>query len=625
MRVAWVAGLFGALLFIIPGLASAEPRIALIIANSNYKGDIGSLKNPVNDGKLVGEALKKVGFNVRLVTDGDQTAMKKALNGFSEDLAKAGSSATGLFYYAGHGLQVSGQNYLVPVSANIKREGDVDLEALSAEAVLKVLNFSGVKVQIVILDACRNNPLMRSFRGNTMGLAKVDAPIGSFVAYSTAPGSVAADGQGANSPFATALATEVQKPGASIEEMFRNVRAKVIADTDSQQVPWDSSSLTAPFYFSKDFSAAGSSAAVEQAFWQSIQSSTDPSDFEAYLKKFPKGTFVDLANNRVKALKEGAATAQAAQPAAAAAPTQTAALAQPAGGSKSIEVTPPPANLKPGQVFKDCADCPEMVVIPGGSFMMGSPDSESGRDSSEGPQHKETIPRAFAMSKFEVTVEQYKRFMDATGRDPGATCWYYRDEAEEWLPKEGRTFSDPGFTQTKTDPALCLNYGDARAYAAWLSKVTGQTYRLPGEAEWEYAARAGTKTARYWGDSDKDQCAYANGADQMWNKKYPKDPGFNPACSDGYAFTAPVGKFKPNAFGLYDMLGNSWELTQDCLTGSYSTNDSMGVPQLGACEKRAIRGASYGRGSKFLRAATRGGMKEDVRGVTNSIRLVREL
>jgi formylglycine-generating enzyme required for sulfatase activity len=626
MRVAWVAGLLGALLLILPGLASAEPRIALIIANSNYKGDIGSLKNPVNDGKLVGEALKKVGFNVRLVTDGDQTAMKKALNGFGEDLAKAGSGATGLFYYAGHGLQVSGQNYLVPVSANIKREGDVDLEALSAEAVLKVLNFSGVKVQIVILDACRNNPLMRSFRGNTMGLAKVDAPIGSFVAYSTAPGSVAADGQGANSPFATALAAEVQKPGASIEEMFRNVRAKVIADTDSQQVPWDSSSLTAPFYFSKDFSAAGSTAAVEQAFWQSIQGSTDPADFEAYLKKFPKGSFVDLAGNRVKALKEGAATAPAA---ASPQPTQTAALTEPSQpkslGTEAApaQLTPPPSNMKPGQVFKDCKNCPEMIVIPAGSFMMGSPESEAGRNASEGPQHKETIPRAFAMSKYVVTFAQYKEFMNTTGRDAGASCWYYRDDKKKWLPKEGFTFTDPGFLQESNSPAICLNVGDANAYAAWLSKLTGQTYRLPSEAEWEYAARAGTKTARYWGESADQQCSYANGADQTYHKEVPDDPGFA-GCNDGYFRTAPVGKFKPNAFGLYDMLGNAWQITQDCLTGGYDGSDHKGAPVQGACEKYAIRGGSWGRPPVNLRAAGRGGMAEEVRGVTNSIRLVRE-
>jgi formylglycine-generating enzyme required for sulfatase activity len=622
MRYAWVAGLLAAFLLSMPGLASAEPRIALIIANGTYGGDIGSLKNPVSDGKLMSEALKKVGFTVILVTDGDQRMMKKSLNDFSEALAKAGPTATGLFYYAGHGLQVSGENYLVPVGAHIKSEGDVDLEALSAEAVLKVLNFSGVKVQIVILDACRNNPLMRSFRGNTMGLAKVDAPIGSFVAYSTAPGSVAADGKGANSPFAAALATEVQKPGASIEEMFRNVRAKVIAETDSQQVPWDSSSLTAPFYFSKDFSAAGSTAAMDQVFWDSIKDSSDPADFQAYIKKFPKGTFVDLANNRLKDLKNTPPAAAPAQTAALAEPSQPKSLSTDA---PSAEVTPPPSNMKSGAVFQDCKDCPEMVVIPAGSFMMGSPDNETGRDSSEGPQHKETIPRAIAVSKYLVTYEEYKKFMDATGRDAGATCWYYRDEEDRWIPKDGRTYADPGFDQRSNSPAVCLNLGDARAYAAWLSKVTGQNYHLPSEAEWEYAARAGTKTARYWGDGDKDQCAYANGADQSWKKKYPKDPGFNPNCDDGYAFTAPVGSFKPNAFGLYDMLGNSWQLTQDCLSGGYSASDGKGVPQLGACEKHVIRGGSFGRGAKFLRSAYRGGMKEDVRGVSNSIRLVREL
>lgn len=135
MRYAWIAGLLGALLFIVPGSASAEPRIALIIANGTSGGDIGALKNPVSDGKRMVHSMKKVGFSVLLVTDGDQRSMKKALNDFSDSLAKAGPSSTGLFYYAGHGLQVAGKNYLVPVGANIKRENDVGLEALSAEDV----------------------------------------------------------------------------------------------------------------------------------------------------------------------------------------------------------------------------------------------------------------------------------------------------------------------------------------------------------------------------------------------------------------------------------------------------------------------------------------------------------
>jgi len=264
-----------------------------------------------------------------------------------------------------------------------------------------------------------------------------------------------------------------------------------------------------------------------------------------------------------------------------------------------------------------------MIVIPAGSFMMGSPESEAGRNASEGPQHKETIPRAFAMSKYVVTFAQYKEFMNATGRDAGASCWYYRDDKKLWLPKEGRTFTDPGFAQESNSPAICLNFGDANAYAAWLSKLTGQTYRLPSEAEWEYAARAGTKTARYWGESPDQQCSYANGADQAYHKEVPDDPGFA-GCNDGYFRTSPVGKFKPNAFGLYDMLGNAWQITQDCLTGGYDGSDHKGAPVLGACAKHAIRGGSWGRPPVNLRAAGRGGMAEEVRGVTNSIRLVRE-
>jgi formylglycine-generating enzyme required for sulfatase activity len=265
-----------------------------------------------------------------------------------------------------------------------------------------------------------------------------------------------------------------------------------------------------------------------------------------------------------------------------------------------------------------------MVVVPAGSFMMGSPDGENGHDQSEGPQHKETIPRAFAISEFVVTFAQYKKFMNDTGRDAGASCWYYRSDKNKWLPKEGLTFTDPGYSQQPDSPAVCLNIGDANAYAVWLSKQTGKSYRLPSEAEWEYAARAGTKTSRYWGDSPDQQCGYANGADQTFHKQVPDDPLFA-ACDDGSFKAAPVGKFKPNAFGLYDILGNTWQLTEDCLTGAYDGADHKGAPVNGACEKYAIRGGGWGRPPVDLRSAKRGGMSEEVRGVTNSIRLVREL
>ena len=192
-----------------------------------------------------------------------------------------------------------------------------------------------------------------------------------------------------------------------------------------------------------------------------------------------------------------------------------------------------------------------MVVIPAGSFMMGSPDGENGHDQSEGPQHKETIPRAFAMSKTVVTFAQYKKFMNDTGRDAGASCWYYRTDKNKWLPKEGLTFTDPGYQQQPDSPAVCLNIGDATAYAAWLSKQTGKNYRLPSEAEWEAAAigeaagdRLSDNRRRWpWGDARPSP---ANA-----NLDFAFDGPVDVACF-------PAGD---SAFGCRQMIGNTWEWT----------------------------------------------------------------
>ena len=307
-----------ALLLIAAG-AEAEPRVALVVGNSNYGGELGVLKNPVNDAKLIAASLRKVGFDVIEAEDADLTAMKRAISAFGEKLADAGSGATGLFFYAGHGLQVGGTNYLIPVHAEIRREADVDLEAISADLVMKQMAFAESAVNIVILDACRNNPLKRGFRDVSNGLAEIrQRPRGTFISYSTAPGDVAADGSGANSPYSTALAIEIAKPGASINDVFQAVRGDVMKATDAKQVPWDSNSLTAPFYFaaapataSTDGGAAktqgGGDSALEIAFWNSIKDSNNPKDYEAYLKKFPGGTFADLAANKLDALTAGAA------------------------------------------------------------------------------------------------------------------------------------------------------------------------------------------------------------------------------------------------------------------------------------------------------------------------------
>ncbi|WP_320500252.1 caspase family protein [Dongia rigui] len=310
--------------------AAAEPRIALVIGNADYGGDLGRLANPVNDAKLMAKSLTAVGFDVITVTDADQKDMKRAIGTFGEKLTAAGSDVTALFYYSGHGLQVGGENYLIPVHADITREADVDLEAVSADTVLKQMQFADARVNIIILDACRNNPLPRSFRSAQMGLARIEAPRGSFVAYSTAPGDVASDGQGSNSPYTAALAQAVTTPGLSIEEAFRDVRGSVLSETGNAQTPWESSSLTAPFFFMPAKTAgegaaqatplAGAAAPagadqgareVELAFWNSVKDSKDPADFVAYLEQYPKGNFARLASNKLNLLTGTTAPAAA--------------------------------------------------------------------------------------------------------------------------------------------------------------------------------------------------------------------------------------------------------------------------------------------------------------------------
>lgn len=226
-----------------------EPRVALVVGNAAYSDSFGKLANPVNDATKVAAALRAAGFDVDLVVNVDQRALKQAISRFGMRLGRAGSQATGLFYYAGHGVQSRGNNYLIPVNAAFSNEADLDLDAVDAGAVLSQMQSAGMSTSIVILDACRNMPLARSFRSGTRGLARMDAPNGSYIAYSTAPGQTAVDGTSDNSPFAAAFVREIQQPGQSIDAVFTNIRRSVAQATGGTQVPWSSSSLLDSFIF----------------------------------------------------------------------------------------------------------------------------------------------------------------------------------------------------------------------------------------------------------------------------------------------------------------------------------------------------------------------------------------
>ena len=225
------------------------PRFALVIGNARYGGTLAPLANPVRDADMVADALRATGFDVEVLRDADQRGMKAAIARFGQRMRGAGSAGTGLFYYAGHGAQARGVNYLIPVNAQLETEADLDLDGVSADAVLSQMSEAGVGTSVVILDACRNLPLARGARSADRGLARMDAPGGSYIAYSTAPGQTAADGAGANSPFATALVREIAKADEPIEILFRNVRSAVYEATGGKQTPWDSSSLFRSFVF----------------------------------------------------------------------------------------------------------------------------------------------------------------------------------------------------------------------------------------------------------------------------------------------------------------------------------------------------------------------------------------
>jgi len=267
--------------------------------------------------------------------------------------------------------------------------------------------------------------------------------------------------------------------------------------------------------------------------------------------------------------------------------------------------------VTPGAVFKDCDDCPEMVVIPAGQFVMGASPGEEERENllkeyrdRSQPQHRVEV-RRFAAGKFSVTRAQYEVFVSATGRkSEGCYVWtgikWENDLAKDWR--------NPGFAQDERHPVACVSWDDVSAYVQWLSQKTGKSYRLLSEAEWEYAARAGTTTYRYWGDDGNLSCSYANGADQTAKTQVPGASNWAVAtCNDGYAYTSPVGSFQPNRFGLYDMLGNVWQWTQDCWNQDYKGAPTDGSAWMGGdCSLRVLRGGSWGSSPQFLRTASRG-------------------
>jgi len=277
---------------------------------------------------------------------------------------------------------------------------------------------------------------------------------------------------------------------------------------------------------------------------------------------------------------------------------------------------------QPLSTFKDCADCPEMVVIPAGSFEMGSPEDEVGRRDNEGPLHPVTIETPFALGKYEVTRGQFSHFVSATGHE-ATGCSYVDDKG--WKIDTNHDWRDPGYEQTDAHPVACVSWDDAKAYVEWLSNVAGETYRLPSEAEWEYAARAGTKTRYYWGDDTESGCTSAN----VYDVTSKTQNGFSSTafpCDDGYVQTAPVGSFRTNAFGLHDVSSNVWEWVEDRWHESYDGASADGSAKItGIYSYHIQRGGSWSSYPEVIRSAFRGWAHPGVRSNDYGFRLARTL
>ena len=471
----------------------AERRTALVIGNGAYKD--APLKNPVNDARDMAAALKRLGFETTLLTDATMQQMETAVREFGLKLRQGGM---GLFYYAGHGVQVAGNNYLVPVKTVIQSESDVKYGCLDAGLVLGKMDDANNGLNIIILDACRNNPFARSLRSAEQGLAKMDAPTGSLIAYATSPGKTAADGEGKNGLYTQHLLKNISTPGLSVEELFKRVRQGVAGDSAKKQVPWEASSLIGQFSF---------------------------------------------AGGQQSASLSPPASSSGLPPAAAVpAPDQLS-----SGGHKS------------GDTWRDPVTSMEFVWVPGGTFAMGcGPWAGGCPNDFPNPMHTVSL-QGFWLGKYEVTQGQWQKVM---GNNPSHF-------------KKGGNY-----------PVEQVSWNDAKEFISRLNGMGSAKFRLPMEAEWEYAARSGGQQEMYAGSDNVDRVAW---------------------CIDNSGrSTHPVGTKAPNGLGIYDMSGNVWELCEDAFIYDPSPDQrAEGLEVTGPRTYRQYRGGSFTSDLNFMHTARR--------------------
>ncbi len=590
---------------------------ALVIGNDAYSDPWPRLSNAIKDARLVKEALEAKGFDVTFLTNLKSRDMVEAFEAFFLETGED-PEARLFVWYAGHGHSERGEGYLVPVDAPDTSEGGkFRRKALSLRRMGEYARDALALHIFAVFDSCFAGTIFNVSRAKPPPAITraTTRPVRQFLTSGDAGQSVSDDGT-FRKLFIRALTGETTADSnndgyLAASELGLFMTGEVTNYSNGTQTP-RSGKLNDPDLNRGDFifqvapptqAAAGTSVDKETLFWQSIRGSDNSEMYKAYIAQFPNGAFVSLARLKIEQLK----------------PSQVA-VARPPKVDRPPAATTPAVGVYPkkrtgppkAKSFRDCPNCPEMVVIPSGKFRMGHTRDVGRYKRTARPVHTVTIAEPFAMSRYEVTFDAYDRFTSETGR---------------------ARLGDKGWGRGR-HPALRVPRSHAIAYTEWLSEKTEKYYRLPNEAEWEYAARGGRDTNFWWGNSASHE--YAN---------YGKgQPGWFPVAvvegRDAWQHTAPVGSFPPNPYGLYDMNGNLWEHVQDCYHDSYDGAPSDGTARMEPpkseledetdpfkeCVNHVMRGGSWGYNPGFMMSASRIKVFWAVEGFLHyGIRLVREM
>jgi len=486
-----------------PVASGTGPRLALIVGNGAYE-HFSRLANPARDAADVAAALQRLSFRTTLLVDTDLARFEDAVRAFGAELARDPATAA-VFFFAGHGVQSGGVNYLIPVEADVRAEAELRRKALSAQEILDHIGAARTSFTMVILDACRDNPFAGAFRTSTRGLAMVAAaPPETIVVYATAAGAVAEDGAAANSPFSAALLRHLATPGIDAEAMLRRVTSDVQAATANRQTPYRYSSLTTDFQFAP-------------------------------------------------------------------------------AGRPSVQARQPPPPAAPPAV-EDTGD--GLISVRGGTYRMG--DSTGAGTPDARPAHEVSVS-SFCIGTNEVTWEEYDAYCEDVGQNKA---------------------SDHGWGRG-TRPAVSIGIVDIAKYCNWRSQREGRTpcyevgssffgppvtwknrsangYRLPTEAEWEYAARGGaySRGRRFSGSDNADKVAWHSG--------------------NAGGMTHEVGTKAPNELGLHDMSGNVWEWCWDLYeAGYYRSSPAVDPAGPDRGDRHTIRGGGWNSGTGEVQVSHR--------------------